>query len=261
VSTGTEVPPGVICTFHDITASVGAQRELARSNHDLEQFAFVASHDLKSPLRAIDSLAEWLTEDLAPALSETSAEHLRLLRQRAQRMEHLLDDLLAYSRAGRRGHEVRTVDVAALIARVVELIATPATFVVEARPPLPTFVTDEGSLQQVLQNLIANAVKHHDGGAGRITFEARDAGEFHEFIVTDDGPGIDPAHGERIFEMFHTLRPRDQVEGSGIGLAVVRRVVDRYHGRVWVEPSSLTPGRGAAFHVRWPKTLQPQLPA
>ncbi len=228
--------------------------ELARSNTDLEEFAYVASHDLKSPLRAIDSLSLWLQEDLAPVLSEESAKHLRLLRQRAQRMERLLDDLLAYSRAGRVEADIQTVDVAKLIARVAELLDPPPGFAVEAVPPLPVFATAHTPLHQIFANLIGNAIKHHDRKEGTIRVSVRDDGPFYAFTVEDDGPGIPVQYHERIFGMFQTLRPRDQVEGSGIGLALVKRLVLHYGGEVSVASCG---ERGSAFHFTWPKQLPP----
>ncbi len=226
--------------------------ELSRSNTDLEQFAYVASHDLKSPLRAIDSLAGWLQEDLESVLTGDSRKHLDLLRQRAHRMERLLDDLLAYSRAGRVPADIVAVDVARLVGEIGEMIHIPAGFTVRLNPPAPVFATAVTPLRQVLTNLIANAIKHHDRAAGVIEIAVAEAGEWFEFTVADDGPGIPPEFHERIFGMFQTLRPRDEVEGSGIGLALVRRIVARYGGKATVacrEP------RGSIFRFQWPKTI------
>jgi PAS domain S-box-containing protein len=226
--------------------------ELSRSNTDLEQFAYVASHDLKSPLRAINSLAGWLQEDLESVLTGDSRKHLELLRQRTHRMERLLDDLLAYSRAGRVPADIVGVDVARLVAEIVEMVNPPAGFTVRLEPPSPVFETAVTPLRQVLTNLIANAIKHHDRPAGVVEVVVREAGEWWEFTVADDGPGIAPEFHERIFGMFQTLRPRDEVEGSGIGLALVRRIVARYGGAATVacrEP------RGSVFRFKWPQIM------
>ena len=225
---------------------------LSRSNTDLEQFAYVASHDLKSPLRAIDSLASWLQEDLQEVLTGESRQHFDLLRQRTHRMEQLLDDLLAYSRAGRTPAEIAEVSLGALVHEIVDLIAPPAGFTIEMVEPAPFLVTAVTPLRQVLTNLIANAIKHHDRADGIIKVSAREDGPRWEFAVSDDGPGIPAEFHERIFGMFQTLRPRDEVEGSGIGLALVRRIVTRYGGKVTVE---CPPPRGTVFRFSWPKTI------
>jgi PAS domain S-box-containing protein len=254
-------PVRVIGVNLDITARKQAEAaqqrllaEVSRSNTDLEQFAFVASHDLKAPLRAIDSLASWLQEDLEPVLTAESRRHLGLLRQRSGRMERLLEDLLAYSRAGRTAADLVSVDVGRLVADIAELLNPPPGFVIQLQPPAPVFTTAATPLRQVLTNLIANAIKHHDQPKGVIQVAVRDQGEFYEFSVADDGPGILPEFHERIFGMFQTLRPRDEVEGSGIGLALVKRIVTRYGGGVTVECRQ---PRGSRFRFRWPKEIPP----
>jgi len=254
-------PVRVIGVNLDITARKQAEAaqqrllaEVSRSNTDLEQFAFVASHDLKAPLRAIDSLASWLQEDLEPVLTAESRRHLGLLRQRSGRMERLLEDLLAYSRAGRTAADLVSVDVGRLVADIAELLNPPPGFIIQLQPPAPVFTTAATPLRQVLTNLIANAIKHHDQPKGVIQVAVRDQGEFYEFSVADDGPGILPEFHERIFGMFQTLRPRDEVEGSGIGLALVKRIVTRYGGGVTVECRQ---PRGSRFRFRWPKEIPP----
>lgn len=251
--------PHLLVAFHDVTeqrlavdAAIALHDELERSNHDLEQFAFVASHDLKAPARAIHSIAGWLEEDLGAAAGTETKNHLRLLRQRTERMERLLDDLLAYSRAGRVPADVRPVDVAELLSQVSALLAPPRGFVIRGVPPLPSFETARTPLMQVLQNLVGNAIKHHDHGEGVVEVSAREAGDYYEITVADDGPGIAEQHHERIFGMFHTLRPRDEVEGSGIGLALVRRLVEHYGGRITV---ANRPQRGVTFTFTWPRRL------
>lgn len=225
--------------------------ELMRSNQELDQFAYVASHDLKAPLRAIDHLATWIEEDAGHLLPDRSREHLAKMRGRIQRMEGLLDDLLAYSRAGRHQGEIAPVALQSLVARVLETMAVPDSFQVRIGDAMPTITTPRVPLETVLRNLLGNAIKHHDRPAGRLEIDAWPLGDgMVEFVVRDDGPGIDPAYHERIFQMFQTLLPRDQREGSGIGLAVVKKIVDAAGGRVWVESQV---GEGAAFHFTWPE--------
>jgi PAS domain S-box-containing protein len=226
--------------------------ELERSNRDLDQFAYVASHDLKAPLRGIDSLATWISEDAAEALPPASREHLGKLRARVGRMERLLEDLLTYSRIGRRDGQAETVETAALVSDIVDLLAVPVGFTVTIAPDLPVLYTPRAPLELVFRNLIGNAVKHHHQPAtGHIWIAARDLGELVEFRIRDDGPGIAAQHHQRIFNMFQTLRPRDEVEGSGMGLAIVQRAVEYRQGAIWVESA---PGEGAVFIFTWPKS-------
>ncbi len=228
--------------------------ELTRSNQELSQFAYVASHDLKSPLQGIDLLAAWIEEDLAAAMSEETRAQVQLLRARVARMRNLLDSLLRYSRVGRREERLEVVDVDELLAEVVELVGPPPGMTIEADGELPTLVTFRTPLFQVFTNLLNNAVKHHDLEVGRVVVRADERDEALEFEVLDDGPGIPPEFGERIFRMFQTLRPRDEVETSGMGLALVQKIVDLHGGHVWLVDR---PGRGACFRFTWPKEGRP----
>jgi signal transduction histidine kinase len=224
--------------------------ELERSNRELDQFAYVASHDLKAPLRAIGTLASWIAADAAAVLPEASLGHLTRLQGRIARMDALLDDLLAYSRAGRVRHPLEWVDMAGLVHDVVDLLAPPPGLVVHVDAGMPSLLAERVPLETVFRNLIGNAIKHHhDPARGNITISARRLGAWTEFRVADDGPGIDPAFHERIFAMFQTLRPRDQVEGSGIGLTLVKKLVEMRGGKVTLESS---PGHGATFCFTWP---------
>jgi PAS domain S-box-containing protein len=226
------------------------QAELVRSNKDLEQFAYVASHDLKAPLRAIELLVQWITEGLAGYDANNVQENLGLLAKRSQRLNRLLDDLLAYSRAGRKVGAHRMTDTHALVADVVQLMNPPATMTISVEGQLPKLPTHPAPLEQVFRNLIGNAVKHHPGPQGRIVISAQEQGDHYVFAVADDGDGIPPQYAERVFEMFQTLKSRDQVEGSGMGLAIVNRIVQWQRGRVWFEPAE---GRGTVFKFQWKK--------
>jgi len=225
--------------------------ELRQSNEDLDRFAYVASHDLKSPLRAIDHLSNWIVQDAAEQLPAASQEHLGKLRGRVKRMERLLDDLLAYSRADRFKYAKQNVDTAALVDDVAQLVTPIEGFSVITQAPMPILLTERVPLELVLRNLIDNAIKHHHRAEGQVWVTARDLGRMVEFSVRDDGPGMDEKFSDRIFQMFQTLRPRDQVEGSGMGLAIVKKVVESRGGTLHVES---TPGRGATFRFTWPKT-------
>jgi signal transduction histidine kinase len=225
--------------------------ELERSNRDLNQFAYVASHDLKAPLRAIDNLAAWISQDAAALLPPPSAEHLAKLRGRVKRMEQLLDDLLAYSRAGRVRPPAESVDVAQMVQDVAGMLGAPEGFTIAVEGPIPRIYTPRASIELVLRNLLGNAIKHHDGERGCVTVRGEEKGDMVHIFVTDDGPGIDERFHERIFEMFQTLQPRDEVEGSGMGLAIVKKVIESYGGSIGVESS---PGRGATFDFTWPRS-------
>ncbi len=232
---------------------------LARSNQDLEAFAYVAAHDLRSPLRAIRSLSTWIEEDLKEHLVGESKENLALLRARVKRMEDLLQSLLDYSRAGRATGDVAAVDVAALAREAWDLLGAPEGFRLELAPDLPRFQAARAPFEQVVRNLLSNAIKHHDRPTGVVSLSAdgpRD-GAF-AFTVTDDGPGIPPEYHEQVFGMFKTLKPRDKVEGSGMGLALVKRLVERHGGAVRIASPTRADaggaGRGTTLRFTWPAT-------
>ncbi len=226
-------------------------RALETSNRELDQFAYVASHDLKAPLRGIANLSQWLEEDFGGQISEEASEHLELLRGRVHRMEGLIDGILQYSRAGRLREPPEQVVVGDLVSDVIDLLAPPEDAVIRVGD-LPVLHAERLPLQQVFMNLIGNALKYA-GAAPEVTISVSDAGDFHEFVVADNGPGIAPEFHDRIFGIFQTLEARDKVEGTGIGLSLVRKIVDSRRGRVWVESGE---GAGAAFHFLWPKHQQ-----
>jgi PAS domain S-box-containing protein len=229
--------------------------ELQRSNRELDRFAYVASHDLKAPLRAIDNLSKWIEADAGEILPLSSREHLAKMRGRVQRMERLLEDLLAFSRAGRVQHASERVMTKTLVQSIFDLLAPPPEFCLTVDDNLPELVTQRVPLETVLRNLMGNAIKHHDRPTGHIHVQARDFGDLVEFCVADDGPGIAPVYHERIFELFQTLQPRDQVEGSGMGLAIVKKTVESVGGAISINS---IPGQGAEFRFTWPKTVSPR---
>jgi PAS domain S-box-containing protein len=220
---------------------------LERSNRDLDQFAYIASHDLKAPLRAIATLSEWIEEDLADKLTEDSREHLNLLRGRVHRMEALINGILQYSRAGRVQQQIEAVNVSSLLSEVIELLDPPpeVAIVVES---MPTLQTERVPLQQVFMNLIGNAIKYANRSDMCIQVGVRELGTYYEFSVADNGQGIEPKYHQKIWGIFQRLEARDKVEGTGIGLSVVKKIVESRGGRVWVES---TPGTGATFRFTW----------
>ena len=223
--------------------------ELERSNRELDRFAYVASHDLKAPLRAIDNLSTWLEQDVHELLPPPSQEHLYKLRGRVQRMERLLDDLLAYSRAGRVQHTPQQVETGPLVRSIFELQSPPPEFQLTVEEPMPVLYTQRVPLETVLRNLIGNAIKHHKRLDGHVQVSARQHEGEVEFCVCDDGPGIAPEYHERIFELFQTLQPRDQLEASGMGLAIVKKTVESAGGHVSVQSAE---GKGTCFTFTWP---------
>ncbi len=247
---------GVCCTVVDLTDLKRAEtelreshEELERSNRDLEQFAYVASHDLKAPLRAMEVLVGWLAEDLVGYREGDVQENLALLKARTDRLNRLLDDLLTYSRVGRRVGELCEVDTAELIDDVWSLTAAPPGYRIDVAGAMPTITTFRGPLEQVLRNLIGNAVKHHPGPQAHITVSAEAKDDHYLFSVADDGEGIPEQYRERVYQMFQTLKPRDDKEGSGMGLAIVSRIVAWQGGRVWHEDAPN--GRGTVFKFEW----------
>ena len=225
--------------------------ELERSNAELDQFAYVASHDLKAPLRAIDNAAQWLAEDLESHLTDDTRESLGILRGRVRRMERLLADLLEHSRIGRTAKPAPLVDGTTLVEDVVSLLEIPPGFVLNVSPAMADIVLPRMPIGTVLLNLVSNAIVHHDRTEGRIDIDAEDLGDALEFTVSDDGPGIQPQFHGKVFELFRTLKPRDELEASGMGLAMVKKHLDLAGGRI----SLVSDGqRGTTFRVLWPKT-------
>ena len=224
-------------------------RELERSNKELDQFAYVASHDLKAPLRGIANLTQWIEEDLGDRVTGESKEHMRLLKGRVNRMEALIDGVLAYSRAGRVRDRPARVDVGKLLEETIELISPPAETTVVIGAPMPVIAAERVPLQQVFMNLIGNAIKHNRRPGARVEVQAEPDGDCYRFAITDNGPGIAPQYREKIWQIFQTLAPRDQVEGTGIGLSVVRKIVEARGGHAWLE-SEL--GSGSTFYFTWP---------
>ncbi|MGB9151718.1 MAG: PAS domain S-box protein [Alphaproteobacteria bacterium] len=227
-------------------------RALEHSNLELDAFAFAASHDLKAPLRVIHNASKWIEEDLAENLTGEVRENMTLLRSRVQRMDKLLDDLLAYSRIGRETDDRQAEEIsgAALMENIHGLIAPPEGFIVDSCITLAGIQVFRMPLQQILINLISNAIKHHDKKEGRIEISVEDLGAKFRFSVKDDGPGIPVEYHEKIFKMFQTLKPRDQVEGSGMGLALVRKHVEMAGGEVKLKSAI---GQGSTFTFTWPK--------
>jgi signal transduction histidine kinase len=238
--------------LRDVMRRERAETELRAVNQELEEFAYVASHDLKAPLRVIDNASKWLEEDLQEHLTSEDRENMNLLRGRVGRMEKLLDDLLEYSRIGRAtdGRYVELVTGDVLMDNVVALLSPRQGFTVKVSPRFAGIRVRTMPLQQILMNLIDNAIKHHDKKTGCIEVTVEDRAAAYAFAVKDDGPGIPAQFHDQVFKMFQTLRPRDQVEGSGMGLAMVRKNIEVFGGTFDLESAA---GRGSIFRFTWPK--------
>lgn len=240
---------GTAAPLDDLAILQRYASELETANEELEEFAYVASHDLKQPLRGIDNLARWIEADGGESLPAVVHEHLARLKGRVARMENLLDDLLAYSRIGRTTSSVEQFDAGQLVDGVVEFLAAPKGFQIECRGAMPVMTTERIPLEQVFRNLIGNAIKHRQRDDGCATISARQISKFIEFTVCDDGPGIAPEYHERVFRMFHTLRPRDEVEASGMGLALAKKQIESRGGEITIESAE---GQGTVFRFTWP---------
>lgn len=222
---------------------------LARSNLELEQFARVASHDLRAPLRGIANIVGWLEEDLADHFSEDTKGHLTLLTQRVGRMEKLLDDILAFSRLEFDG-PTETIDTTNAIEDAFALVQT-ENFTLRFDGAMPKLQAERVLVELVFRNLLDNSIKHHDRDSGTITISAHAIGNGAEFRICDDGPGIDPRFSEKIFQIFQQLKIRDANSGSGMGLAFVKKVMDEVGGSIKLEPRA-PEERGAVFILTWP---------
>ncbi len=223
----------------DITARRRVEDELRRSNHDLEQFAYIASHDLQEPLRMVASFTELLQQRYGGKLDEKADKYIFYAVDGARRMQRLVADLLAYSRVGSEGKPLVPVDSAAVLARVLDVLAEPmqAAGATVDHGLLPTVLADEGQLQQLFQNLLGNAIKFRGERDPHVVVEARLENGRWLFSVKDNGIGMEMQYVERIFQMFQRLHERGKYEGSGIGLSIAKRILERHGGKIWVESS------------------------
>lgn len=252
----------VMAAIHDISERRHAEERQARlvselksANEELKSFAYVVSHDLKAPLRAIGSLADWIAADYGDKFDEAGKELLQLLTSRVRRMDGLIDGILQYSRVGRVKETIAPVDLAQLVHDVIDLLAPPAHIHIRVETPLPTVSADRTRMQQVFQNLLGNAIRHMDKPQGDIRIGCSPLADGWRFYVADNGPGIEARHFGRIFQLFQTLAPRDRVESSGVGLALGKKIVELYGGRIWLESE---PGQGSTFFFTLPRNRVPE---
>jgi two-component system sensor kinase FixL len=257
---------GIFAIFWDITARKEAEKnqvllnrelemtvaELKRSNSELQNFTYVTAHDLKAPLRAIGTLTDWISADYRHTFDAQGREHMDLIKSRVSRMDELIDCILRYSEIGRGRRHIRTVDLNSLVSDMLTAIDPPDHIAIEIKNDLPTLTMERHRILQIFQNLIGNAIQYANSDPCLIQVTCQDKESNWEFSVSDDGPGIGAKYHEKIFKMFQTLTPRDELESTGIGLAVVKKIVELYGGQIWVE-SEL--GQGATFHFTLSKAL------
>jgi len=252
--------PDVVLLFTEVTGLArletdlnGLKDKLSSVTEELTDFATIVSHDLKAPLRGIKTISDWIAADYGEQLGDDGKEQMGLLVNRVDRMQSLIDGVLEYSRIGRVTEDIVPLDLNTLLPDTINSLCCPDTVQVSIQDNLPTLSGEPDRVGQVFQHLLSNAVKFMDKPQGQIQVRCQEAGEFWQFSIADNGPGIESAHFDRIFKMFRTLTPRDEFESAGVGLTLAKKIVDLYHGRLWVESQV---GQGSTFHFTYPKTLE-----
>jgi light-regulated signal transduction histidine kinase (bacteriophytochrome) len=245
-------PANMWALVRDISERKRAEVELKRSNAELEQFAYVASHDLQEPLRMVASYTQLLAQRYENQLDEKAQKYIYYAVDGATRMQQLINDLLLYSRVNTRGKTLGLVDTHALLGEALLnlSVAIQESHSLVSSADLPSVYADAGQLRQVFQNLIANAIKFCKSDAPLVHISASDLGGEWRFAVQDNGIGIEAQYAERIFVIFQRLHTRQEYAGTGIGLAVCKRIVERHGGRIWFESE---PGQGSIFYFTLPK--------
>jgi PAS domain S-box-containing protein len=229
-----------------------AVSELSRSNRQLHDFVHVAAHDLKTPVRGIGTLADWIINDYGDKLDNQGREQVRLLKARVVRIDKLIDGMLQFSKIARSKHKERQVNLNTMLSDVKSSLLTPGQIEI-AVDSLPIIVCEHEHLEMVFQNLLTNAVYFLDKDKGHVKVGCVEQGNFWKFYVSDNGPGIEEKYFEKIFRIFQTLPKNDEPQTAGIGLAIVKKIVELYGGRIWVES---LPGSGSTFYFTFPRTLE-----
>lgn len=231
-------------------------KNLEKTISELDKFAYVVSHDLKAPLRAIGNLTGWIEEDMGDRLPPDVLEHFNTIKGRVVRMEGLINGILDYTKASKNTGELQPFEVNEVVCESIDLIGPPANAVINVRDNLPSMKAERVKLQQVFLNLIHNAIKYNDKEDIQVEIGCEDAGNDWKFFVKDNGPGIEARYHEKIFVIFQTLNARDEVESRGVGLAIVKKIIEEEGGKIWVESEK---GKGATFYFSWPKVKKSNL--
>lgn len=242
---------GRVWSFRDVTEREISENKKAKLieevesiNRELEDFAYIVSHDLKAPLRGIKTLADWISTDYADKFDQEGREQMDLLLKRVDRMHNLIDGILQYSRVGRIKERKANINLNKLVAGVIDMIAPPENITITIENDLPIIEFEQTRISQVFQNLLSNAIKYMDKPQGQIRIGCIEEDEFWKFSIADNGPGIEQKYFDRIFQIFQTLSSRDEFESTGIGLTLVKKIVELYGGKVWVESKR---GEGSKF--------------
>ena len=242
---------GRVWSFRDVTEREISERknaelikEAASNNRELEDFAYIVSHDLKAPLRGIKTLVDWIATDYEEKLDAQGKEQLNLLSNRVDRMHNLINGILQYSRIGRMKEERVIVDLNKHVPEIIDMLAPSENITITVENKLPVIECDQTRILQVFQNLISNAIKYMDKSEGRIKIDCVEENGFWKFSITDNGPGIEEKHYHRIFQIFQTLSARDDFESTGVGLTLVKKIIELYHGKIWIESKV---GQGSTF--------------
>ncbi len=225
--------------------------DLEKINKELDQFAYIVSHDLKAPLRAIHNLSSWIEEDIKDLLSEESKKQFELLRGRVHRMESFINGILEYSRVGRKKVKTGDVDTTQLVRDIFEAMRTDDRQKLVIQSDMPTISTSKIELEQVFSNLISNAIKYNRKPDACVSVGFSTLENHYEFFVQDNGPGIEKQYQEKIFTIFQTLQPRDSYESTGVGLAIVKKVLEENNCSIRIES---TENEGTTFYFTWPKS-------
>jgi two-component system sensor kinase FixL len=224
--------------------------QLEKTNQELKDFAYVVSHDLKAPLRGINTLVKWISSDYGDKFDQGGKEQMTLLLSRVDRMHNLIDGILQYSRVGRVKEEKTQVNLNELIPSIIDTLAPSENIAITIENELPMIECERTRITQVFQNLLSNAIKYMDKPQGQIRVTCIEKDNCWKFGVADNGSGIEEKYFEKIFQMFQTLRPRDEFESTGVGLTVVKKIVEIHGGRIWVESKV---GEGSTFFFTLPK--------
>jgi PAS domain S-box-containing protein len=235
-------------------ALISTNSTLNSRNQELAEFAYATAHDLKTPLRGITTLSEWIEEEIKPHSSPQLRKHLQLLRQRIYRLNALIDGLWEYSNLGQTPIAPESIELIIFLQEIQSNFPLPAKFAIDVHPTDLHLTTRKSHLRQVIEELLENAVKHHDldpssDDRGKIMISVRLKADNLEFIIRDNGPGIAPEHHQRVFRLFETLQFRDVQENTGIGLAIAKKLVERVGGKIWLENS--TAGKGLSVYFTW----------
>ena len=242
----------VLSVSRDITARKQVEQKLEQQVNALDEFASIVSHDLKAPLRGISHLSHWIAEDIGPHASSEVQKNLKLLQQRIDRMGKLINGLLEVARVGRRELPDEAVNLDELLKEIIDLLSPPCGFTISSSFHTRQILCKRLLLSQVLFNLIVNAIKHHNKTAGTVEVIATEVDKYYEVSVSDDGPGIASKYQESIFKLFQTLDDRNDTHNTGIGLALVKKIIEAEGGQLWLDADYVT---GSRFCFTWPKKV------